>query len=280
MELAVVISARNEEKNMAETIRSIQSQTLPPSIVIVVDDGSTDKTGDIARDMDCLVVEMPFHKESYLGRPELAGLFNAGLRMVPENCEYVMISGADVTYSKHYIEKIVSRMEKEGIVVASGIVLGDATREFGVRGTGRVVKTRWWRKYRLSYPELYGWESWLIFRALMDGVGVKVYDELVMESRARKTSLSKEKAYFLGKGMKALGYWWPYALGRCILLLSHPTTVYAMLKGYFSNVAKHEDIEDFVRAFQKKRLLSRIGEVLARKLRLSQSPYMGLLLDT
>lgn len=47
--LTVMIPAYNEGKFVAETIRSVLAQTLRPERIIVVDDCSTDDTGDVAR---------------------------------------------------------------------------------------------------------------------------------------------------------------------------------------------------------------------------------------
>lgn len=46
--LSVVIPARNEERNLPQLLRSIASSNLQPAEVLVVDDGSTDDTADVA----------------------------------------------------------------------------------------------------------------------------------------------------------------------------------------------------------------------------------------
>jgi glycosyltransferase involved in cell wall biosynthesis len=47
--IAVVIPAHNAEPFLDETLESVRAQSVPPSEVIVVDDGSTDRTAAIAR---------------------------------------------------------------------------------------------------------------------------------------------------------------------------------------------------------------------------------------
>ena len=47
--ISAVMPAFNAERFLAEAIRSVLAQSLPPVEVIVVDDGSTDSTGEIAR---------------------------------------------------------------------------------------------------------------------------------------------------------------------------------------------------------------------------------------
>ena len=49
MSVSVVIPARNEESLIAEALESIARQTRSPAEVILVDDGSTDRTVEVAR---------------------------------------------------------------------------------------------------------------------------------------------------------------------------------------------------------------------------------------
>ena len=45
--IAVVIPARNEEQNISKTLHTLLNQNLLPYRIIVVNDGSTDKTAEI-----------------------------------------------------------------------------------------------------------------------------------------------------------------------------------------------------------------------------------------
>ena len=47
--VSVIIPARNEEKNLPRLLRSLREQDLQPDEVLVVDDGSTDRTAEFAR---------------------------------------------------------------------------------------------------------------------------------------------------------------------------------------------------------------------------------------
>jgi glycosyltransferase involved in cell wall biosynthesis len=57
--LTVLVPAYNEAESIADTIRSIQNQTVPPDEIIVIDDFSKDNTGDIARGMGVTVLRPP-----------------------------------------------------------------------------------------------------------------------------------------------------------------------------------------------------------------------------
>ncbi len=54
--VSVIIPARNEEHNLPMLLRSINAQAVRPLEVIVVDDGSTDQTADVARQLGATVI--------------------------------------------------------------------------------------------------------------------------------------------------------------------------------------------------------------------------------
>ena len=43
----VITPVRDEERHVEATVRSVAAQTIPPREWIIVDDGSSDRTGDI-----------------------------------------------------------------------------------------------------------------------------------------------------------------------------------------------------------------------------------------
>lgn len=47
-QIAVIVPAHNAEATIGTTLASVAAQTVPPSVVVVVDDGSTDRTSDEA----------------------------------------------------------------------------------------------------------------------------------------------------------------------------------------------------------------------------------------
>lgn len=54
--VSVIIPARNEEHNLPRLLRSLTSQSLAPREIIVVDDGSKDRTGQVARELGAKVL--------------------------------------------------------------------------------------------------------------------------------------------------------------------------------------------------------------------------------
>lgn len=56
---SVVIRCKNEDQWLPDCLRSLQSQTIPPSQIILVDNSSTDNSVKIAKNYDCQVVSYP-----------------------------------------------------------------------------------------------------------------------------------------------------------------------------------------------------------------------------
>lgn len=251
-----VISARNEEALISNTIRALNAQTVKTKI-IVVDDGSTDRTATLAKAMKCDVIYCVPHLESYIGRPELAKVWNRGFdsakRYAPK---YVMALGADHTLPSTYIEDILFVMDEDvDVVVASGRIAGESYSKTSPRGSGRVIRCSFWD---YSYPESWGWETWILYKALVEGKKCVCYHNIVSKTR-RPTSMTSDKAFCLGKSMKALGYYWIYALGRCAKFFSkNPKLGIKMFNGWRSDDVEKLDVADFVKATQRADLFSSI----------------------
>jgi cellulose synthase/poly-beta-1,6-N-acetylglucosamine synthase-like glycosyltransferase len=130
--LTVLIPAWNEAASVADTIRSIQAQTLPPEEIIVVDDCSSDNTGDIARGCGVTVLRPPKNSGSK------AGALNFALPHV--NTEFTMAIDADTTLAPDAIEKLLAPlMEDPEVTAACGFVIP------------RHVNTVWERGRYLEY---------------------------------------------------------------------------------------------------------------------------------
>ena len=258
----VVVKVRDEQDVIEESLLSLLNQTWRPFIV-VVNDGSVDKTGEIASKYADVVVNLPRHEESWVGRPELARVVNVGLDVLKkEKLDFVMFSDGEALYPLNYIEKITKKMKKENVTLASGVAEGEVSRSFSPRGCGRVIDAEWFRNIGFKYPENYAFEAYLVYKALSQGKKVAVFPDLKFRL-GRKTRLFPKKAYLWGKGMKALNYNFFYALGRAFLFsLKSPRNGLALLRGYLSDVEKYKDVENFVPAFQRKEFWRRIKEVL------------------
>jgi len=257
-----VVIARDEGERIRACLESLRKQTID-LFLVVVNDGSLDNTGDVASEYADVVVNLPRHEEDWVGLPELAGVFNAGFNVLDKkDLDYMLISGSDAIYPPTYVSSIIDRMEMENIVLCSGVPKGERSSSWIPRGSGRVVNAKWFKSIGFKYPLNYGFEAYLVYKALSQGRRVAVFRDLTFES-SRGTRLSRRKMYLWGKGMRALNYWWLYAFGRALMIgIRSPTNCFALMRGYMSKVEQYEDIKDFVPKFQKRMIIRRMIDIL------------------
>ena len=97
---SVIIPALNEEGGIAAVIDRLQALSPPPEI-IVVDDGSTDRTGEIAKSKGVTIIRHP--ASGGYGRS-----LKDGLRAATELCA---IADADGTYPLERIPELIASLE-------------------------------------------------------------------------------------------------------------------------------------------------------------------------
>jgi len=274
--VAIVLNARNEEKVISKTISAILSQELLPYRIIVINDGSTDRTGEIASGFSKVeVINKEKRKENYLARKELARTINDGLHKLhsDKDCEFVCMMGADIILPKNYLSELISRMKKEPkIVIASGTIKGEFSIE--PRGGGRIVRCDFWRKLGFLYPENFGWEGYLVLKAQSMGYEVKTYLDIVFQTQRKTGSKFDSSRYFYyGIALKALGYSGTYTLGKALLFfIKQPKGSFHMLRGYMSDYDDlyEPELRKYVRKSQKNVLKSKIIKRFFKVLRHSK----------
>ncbi len=270
----MVIAVRNEERSMGRVLHALDDQSLRPAEVVVVNDGSTDQTLAVLKEISAevhfktTVVTLPYHSKSLVGRPELARVFNSGLRVLRERSppvDYVMILGGDHILPPYYVERIIGRMEvDERLAVASGWITNEPFWENAPRGSSMIVRTQFWeRAGKMLFPVNYGWESWVYLKAMQMGYHTRSFKD-IPTSISRKTNLMKGVLY--GRAMYALGYDWVYAVGRSFLVArKSPRASFQMLAGYLDHRGVTRlDVSSYLGAEQRRMILKRAAHMLVR----------------
>ena len=217
--IIVIIPARNEDKFLATTLNALKKQTMKPYRILVVNDGSTDNTSDIAKQFKCETFNLTDRGFRATGQPILANVINKGLENISDDeCDYILILGADHVIPPNYVSEIILHMEENSsIVIASGVIKNELQNDTSPRGSGRIVKYRFWKNLGLKYPSWYGFESYIVYNALINSYHVKVVRDVVGWSQRPTGKTTDYKSY--GKAMRALGYHPLYALARIVLML-------------------------------------------------------------
>ena len=249
---------RNEEKHLPIVLNSMINQTHPFHEIIIVNDCSTDRTKEIAEDYGVKLINLKLKHPSYIGKPQLATIFNRALLFIYANeykFDYLMQHGGDTVLPRNYVETIIKRMESDKqIVIAGGIIKSEFQYKEHIRGLGRFYKADFWNTYIKFYPINYSWESYPLFKALSLGYKLRNYPDLVMIP-LRHTRLYKEN---YGLSMRELGYFPPFAIGKCLL-----STIFGrkagikMLKSYLFSPSWIMDvkIKNWIRLHQIKRII-------------------------
>ena len=108
-ETVILIPAYNEEMQIGNAISLIR-QTGIEAHIIVINDGSSDKTAEIARSMDCETIDMPRN----VGK---ANAFFAGIRRAVQlNAKATVMLDADITgLPKNSLAKLVAGAQEATI---------------------------------------------------------------------------------------------------------------------------------------------------------------------
>jgi N-acetylglucosaminyltransferase len=124
--VTVIVPAHNEEEGLPATLEAVLGQTVPADEVIVVDDGSADRTGEVAR----------AHGVRVLTPPRNLGSKAKAQNYALPHCEtdIVLAVDADTVLAPDYIEKIRPAFADPDVVVAAGSVQTRFTRTIWERG--------------------------------------------------------------------------------------------------------------------------------------------------
>lgn len=120
--LTVVIPALNEENAIKDTIESIRKTLAAANIeheIIVVNDGSTDKTGDFARECGVTVIDHP--ERGGYGRSLKDGILKA-------KYDLIAITDADGTYPNDRLPDLYKLVAVDGFDMAVGARQGPEYR--------------------------------------------------------------------------------------------------------------------------------------------------------
>lgn len=214
-----IVTCRNSEDNIKAALNSLKDQTLKPEYVIVVNDGSTDRTTEILNDVqkDWHSLHVITHSDWGYDIKRVSKNWNEAIKLSRDKglqkVDYHLIATDDSVYSKDYAEKIIAHMDSHPDVA---IVSGNYTKYKPVmpHGAGRFVRnsffeSAYWHGY---YPEKMGYESAILYEANHRGYAYSVLNDARFEHT--KPLGRNHKFIEFGASMQTLGYHPLFALAR------------------------------------------------------------------
>lgn len=214
----LVTPARNEEAFIEKTIHSMIRQTMLPIKWVIVNDGSTDDTGNIVKRylsshswME--LVEIPQRKDRSFAKKVHS--FNAGFERM-KGVEYKIIGNldADISFEKDYFEFILGKFAEmpEIGVAGTGYTEDGRIAKYSykdVAGQCQIFRRECFEDIGGYFPSKYGGVDWIAVRtARMKGWETRTFSEKIfVHHRPMGTAESNrlqskihygKKDYFLG----------------------------------------------------------------------------------
>lgn len=124
--VTVIVPAYNEAATLPDTVQSLREQTVQPHEIIVVDDCSTDGTGEVARRLGVTVIRPPRNTGSK------AGAQTAALDRV--RTPLTIAIDADTVLAPDAIERLLEAFQDPKVAAACGFVLPRKVRTIWERG--------------------------------------------------------------------------------------------------------------------------------------------------
>jgi glycosyltransferase involved in cell wall biosynthesis len=118
--VSIVITTKNEEKNISNCLQSIKEQTYPKNFIeiIVIDNQSIDRTKDIAR---------KFTEKVFDKGPERSAQRNFGILSIAKG-DYILFLDADMILSPCLVDRCVNKMLADDLLglYVPEIILGNS----------------------------------------------------------------------------------------------------------------------------------------------------------
>jgi poly-beta-1,6-N-acetyl-D-glucosamine synthase len=243
---AVVTPVRNERRNLAALEECLAAQATPPDRWLIVDDGSTDGTLDLAREAATRhawihVLSLEARSEQRRGGPVVRS-FTAGVRGLGELPDVVVKVDADVTFAEDYFERLLAVFVNEpDLGIASGVCHELENQEwkpiFGTRshvwGAMRAYR-RQCLELVMPLEEREGWDELDALKARLEGWRTRVLVELPFRHHRKMGKRDGRRRVWLAQGETAhyMGYRFLYLLARTAYRVVREPEAVLMLVGW------------------------------------------------
>lgn len=141
--VSVIIPTYNEGENIVQCLVTLQQQNYKPIEIIVVDDGSTDRTLKIIEDLKSKILNLKSFQQSHAG-PGAAR--NLGAKEA--RGEILIFVDADMNFEKNFIEKLT-------VPIREGKAIGTFSKDEMLKNTGNIWAVCWNINRQVRQDELY-----------------------------------------------------------------------------------------------------------------------------
>jgi len=284
---ALVTPARDEAENLRRLARCLAAQTVLPTAWIIVDNGSTDETPALVRE---LANELPWLRphttagaaSTYRGAPVVRA-FQAGLDVLAEPPDIVVKLDADISIDRLYFERLLAAFAADP---ALGIASGTAYElERGVWRERHMTGSTVWgaaRAYRwdclqaiLPLEARMGWDGIDALKANMNGWQTRTLVDLPFRHHrleGERDGARRHAWAAQGRAAYYMGYRGSYLVLRAFRYVPREPAALAMIGAYVRAALAREPrcpdatVRRYLRGQQRARNLPlRMLEALGRR---------------
>lgn len=278
----IVTPVRDEAEHVEQTIRSVAEQTVRPLRWVIVNDGSTDGTGEIldshAAKHDWIEVVHRANRGHRASGGGVVEAFNDGFARVADlQWDYVVKLDGDLSFDRDYFEQCFMRFEQDerlgiagGMVVRADTMAEDSPGDppFHVRGATKIYRRECWQQIAplLQAP---GWDTIDEVKANRFGWSTRTLRDLkLVQHKPTGSADGRWRNWFKnGRANYVTGYHPMFMLAKGVKRAFKSRPIFletiALLAGYCSGYLKRlpqmQDRETirYLRREQSKRLLLR-----------------------
>jgi len=279
---------KNGESTIKKALESILFQSIKPSKICIVNDGSSDGTYEILSEFEkeheeiTHIITLP--DKGYDIRRIVHNWNNACdfIKKSDKDYDFMLTATEDVIFPGNYVEKLIQEInnDKDLVVVSGSRGLEQSDYLSLPEGAGRLVKMSFFKEIGFHFPPYYGYEPWILYKALQLGYKVKKKNNLKYEHS--RTFGSEHNFIEYGPSMRCLGYHPIFVLARVLRNIFTDKTGISkkasiiMLFDYINKSKwkndpyyKFHDLElrKFIRSLQGKRLREKFTNNFSKKIK-------------
>lgn len=274
----------NERGYIEKTLEAVVSQSVRPSLYVIVNDGSTDATGEL---IDEYATKYGFIKTIHVRKKEGRNFASKvyALRMgiaqaLEIDPEFLCILDADISFGPDFYERVLANFRADPLLgISSGFIYEEKNGEFrsrpmnttvSVAGAIQVFRAACYKQTGGFIPMALGSEDWYLeIKARSLGWKVAAVPDIPAYHH-RPTGVTNQsvvrREFNCGVNEYRMGSFFPFIVLKSLrrffqrpVVLGSLIRVYGFVHSWFTGVPKIDDKEliAFLRREQRRRLLFR-----------------------
>jgi glycosyltransferase involved in cell wall biosynthesis len=279
---SIITPIRDEAETLQRLVATVVAQTTRPATWLLVENGSSDGTADVARELIrehpwILLLEAPAREHAERGAP-IVEAFHHGLRALGELPDVVAQLDADITLPTDYFERLLAELGRNtriGIASGTGYELsgGEWVERYAtgsyVWGAARVYRRACLEQVLPLEPRT-GWDAIDVAEANALGWSTTIFRDVPFhhhrpEGSRERTQWSSWAAQ--GRVSYYLGYRPSYLVSRALFRAPRDPAALGLIAGYGASVLRRSatcpkpEVRAWVREQQRLRhLVTRSAE--------------------